>query len=35
MKNVNDWEIELIPETIKYEQTNYPDWFGYLRIDNK
>ena len=35
IKNVNDWEIELIPETIKYEQTNYPDWFGYLRIDNK
>ena len=35
IKNINDWEIELIPENIKYEQTNYPDWFGYLRIDNK
>ena len=35
IKNINDWEIELIPGNIKYEQTNYPDWFGYLRIDNK
>ena len=35
IKNINDWEIELIPENIKYEQTNYPDWFGFLRIDNK
>ena len=35
IKHINDWEIELIPENIKYEQTNYPDWFGYLRIDNK
>ena len=35
IKNINDWEIDLIPENIIYEQTNYPDWFGYLRIDNK
>ena len=35
IKHINDWEIELIPENIKYEQTNYPDWFGFLRIDNK
>ena len=35
INKINDWEIELIPENIKYEQTNYPDWFGYLRIDNK
>ena len=35
INKINDWEVELIPENIKYEQTNYPDWFGYLRIDNK
>ena len=35
IKNINDWEIELINEDNKLEQTNYPDWFGYLRIDNK
>ena len=35
IKNINDWEIELLNEDNKVEQTNYPDWFGYLRIDNK
>tara|TARA_A100001035_G_C27763104_1_gene492265 strand:- start:68 stop:646 length:579 start_codon:yes stop_codon:yes gene_type:complete len=35
IKNINNWEIELIPENIKMVETNYPDWFGYLRIDNK
>ena len=35
IKNINDLEIELINEDTKLEQTNYPDWFGYLRIDNK
>ena len=35
IKNINDWEIELINEDNQVEQTNYPDWFGYLRIDNK
>ena len=35
IKNINNWEIELINEDNKVEQTNYPDWFGYLRIDNK
>ena len=35
IKNIKNWEIELIIEDINSEQTNYPDWFGYLRIDNK
>ena len=35
IKNIKNWEIELIREDINFEQTNYPDWFGYLRIDNK
>jgi len=35
IKNIKNWEIELIiEEDINSEQTNYPDWFGYLRIDN-
>ncbi len=35
IKNINNWEIELIPQEINLVETNYPDWFGYLRIDNK
>ena len=35
IKNINNWEIELIPEDNKVLETNYPDWFGYLRIDNE
>tara|TARA_B100000886_G_scaffold323446_1_gene267262 strand:+ start:1381 stop:1521 length:141 start_codon:yes stop_codon:yes gene_type:complete len=33
IKNINNWEIELIPEEINSEETNYPGWYGYLRID--
>ena len=35
IKNINNWEIELIPQEINLVETNYPDWFGYLRIDKK
>tara|TARA_B100000886_G_scaffold306602_1_gene239052 strand:- start:5477 stop:6058 length:582 start_codon:yes stop_codon:yes gene_type:complete len=35
IKNINDLEILLIPEDDKVIETNHPDWFGYLRIDNK
>ena len=35
IKNIKNYEIELIRENIYFEQTNYPDWFGYMRIDNK
>ncbi len=35
IKNINNWEIELMPKDVKVLETNYPDWFGYLRIDNK
>ena len=34
IKNINNWEIELMPKDVKVVETNYPDWFGYLRIDN-
>ena len=30
---INDWEIELIKENKLVEENNYPDWYGYKRID--
>ena len=30
---IGNWEIELILENNFVEETNSPDWFGYLRID--
>ncbi len=35
IKNINNWEIELIPNDNHYEDKNIPDWFGYMRIDKK
>ena len=34
IKNIDNWEIELILEDDLNEETNSPDWFGYMRIDN-
>jgi len=34
IKNIGSWEIELILENNFVEETNYPDWYGYRRIDN-
>jgi len=33
IKNIGGWEIELILENNFVEETNYPDWYGYQRID--
>ena len=33
IKNVKNWEIELILEDGLSRETNSPDWFGYMRID--
>ena len=33
IKNIGSWEIELILENNLVEETNYPDWYGYKRID--
>ena len=33
IKNVGSWEIELTLENTSFEETNYPDWYGYKRID--
>ena len=35
IKNINDWEIELIPNGNHLEEKNIPDWFGYMKIDKK
>ncbi len=35
IKNINNWEIELIPNDNHLEEKNIPDWFGYMRIDKK
>ena len=33
IKKIGSWEIELILEDNILEETNSPDWFGYMRID--
>ena len=33
IKKIGNWEIELIPENNLVEETNSPDWFGYMRIE--
>ena len=35
IKNIGSWEIELILEDNLLEETNYPDWYGYKRIDKE
>ena len=30
---IDDWAIELIPEKGSFEEKDYPDWNGYMRID--
>ena len=35
IKNVKNWEIELILDDNYVEEKNIPDWFGYMRIDKK
>ena len=33
IKNIDTWEIYLTLENNFIEETNYPDWYGYKRID--
>ena len=33
IKNIGSWEIELILENNLLEENNYPDWYGYQKID--
>ena len=33
IKKIGNWEIELIQENDFSEENNYPDWYGFKRID--
>ncbi len=33
IKKIDDWEIELTPDKNFIEENNYPDWYGYQKID--
>ena len=33
INKVENYEVELIPEKDFFEETNFPDWYGYMRID--
>ena len=33
IKKIGNWEVELIQDNNFIEENNYPDWFGYKRID--
>ena len=35
IKKIDNWEIELIPDKNFIEENNYPDWYGYQKIDGK
>ena len=35
IKKIGNWEIELIPDNNIIEENNYPDWYGYQKIDEK
>ncbi len=33
IKKIGNWEIILTPDNAYIEENNYPDWYGYRRID--
>ncbi len=33
IKKIGNWEIELTPDNKFIEENNYPDWYGYKKID--
>ena len=33
IKKIGNWAIELTPDNKFNEENNYPDWYGYRRID--
>ena len=33
IKKIGNWEIDLIQENGFFEENNYPDWYGFKRID--
>ena len=35
IKKIGNWEIELIPNNNCFQENNYPDWYGYKKIETK
>ena len=35
IKKIGNWQIELIPDNNFIQENNYPDWYGYQKIDGK
>jgi len=35
IKKIGNWEIELTQDNKFIEENNYPDWYGYQKIDGK
>ena len=35
IKKIGNWEIELSSDNKFIEENNYPDWYGYQKIDGK
>jgi len=35
IKKIGIWEIELTPDNNIIEENNYPDWYGYQKIDRE
>ena len=33
IKKIGNWEIELTPVNNFIQENNYPDWYGYQKID--
>ena len=35
IKKIGNWQIELTPDNNFIPEKNYPDWYGYQKIDEK
>ncbi len=35
IKKIGNWQIELTPDKNFIQENNYPDWYGYKKIDGK
>ena len=35
IKKIGNWQIELTPDNNHVQENNYPDWYGYKKIDGK
>ena len=35
IKNIGNWQIELVPDNNFIQENNHPDWYGYKKIDGK